>query len=176
MNSAQKIKYLFDNGFYAVKRTGHVYSLNHFKKEKYSVPELVLPVQLNNGYLKVVLYCKKTGQVSALLHRVVWQFFNGSIAGGLQVNHKNCIKADCRLSNLELVTAGENHKHAYRNGRKIPTRGELSGRSKLKIHEATDIKKNYKPGKSDYFAKKYGVTKTTVLQIAKGERWAHLPK
>ena len=46
--------------------------------------------------------------VNCLVHRLVWESFNGKIPDGLQVNHIDEIKDDNRLVNLNLMTAKEN--------------------------------------------------------------------
>lgn len=46
--------------------------------------------------------------VNCLVHRLVWESFNGKIPDGLQVNHIDEIKDDNRLANLDLMTAKEN--------------------------------------------------------------------
>lgn len=54
-----------------------------------------------------------TKHISA--HRLIWIVFVGPI-GSLVINHKNGIKNDNRLDNLELVTESENSRHAYESG------------------------------------------------------------
>lgn len=50
-----------------------------------------------------------------LIHRLVLLAFDPRPdAGSLQVNHKNGVRADNRLVNLEWVTSSENHRHSYR--------------------------------------------------------------
>jgi len=39
---------------------------------------------------------------------------------GLQINHKDGVKSNNELSNLEWVTSAENQKHAIDNGLKTP--------------------------------------------------------
>jgi hypothetical protein len=51
---------------------------------------------------------------TARVHRLVMEaFFPREDANQLDVNHKNGIKTDNRLENLEWVTRGENHRHRY---------------------------------------------------------------
>ncbi len=67
------------------------------------------------GYLRTkVRIDGKAAQV--MLHRIVWESAYGPIPDGLQVNHRNGMKADNRLANLELVTARENTEHAFATG------------------------------------------------------------
>lgn len=50
-------------------------------------------------------------QRSAMAHRVVWLAAHGFIPDGLEVNHRNRMRWDNRLANLELVTPGGNQAH-----------------------------------------------------------------
>jgi len=48
-----------------------------------------------------------------LVHRVIYRKFKGELISGLTINHKNGIKYDNRVDNLEQVTLSDNCKHAY---------------------------------------------------------------
>ena len=60
-----------------------------------------------------ITFGPRSKRVGIGLHRLVWLVFKGDIPLNKEVNHKNGIKNDCRLSNLELVTRSGNTKHAY---------------------------------------------------------------
>ena len=47
------------------------------------------------------------------IHRLVLDAFVGEKLKGMQCNHKNGIKTDNKLENLEWVTPSQNRKHAY---------------------------------------------------------------
>lgn len=49
-----------------------------------------------------------------LNHRVIWEFFNGEIADGMQIDHINGKRDDNRLSNLRLVDAAQNSRNRKR--------------------------------------------------------------
>lgn len=66
---------------------------------------------MGGGYY-VVTHSKKR----LLVHRMVAIAFIPNPQNKPQVNHKNCIKTDNRVENLEWCTASENTKHAYDNG------------------------------------------------------------
>jgi hypothetical protein len=70
----------------------------------------------SSGYKKVSYsYKKKIWQIQS--HRLVWVAFNGPIEDdSLVINHINGIKSDNRLVNLELVSVGDNARHAVRTG------------------------------------------------------------
>lgn len=68
--------------------------------------------KISSGGYPRISYKHKTFRV----HEVVWESFNGPVPDGFEINHKNGIKTDCRLMNLELCTHSENMKHAYVNG------------------------------------------------------------
>lgn len=64
------------------------------------------------GYLRVQLGRIRGGTV----HRFVAETFIPNPKKHPTVNHKNGIKTDNRISNLEWVSYSENNLHAYRHG------------------------------------------------------------
>ena len=60
---------------------------------------------------------------NCLQHRIVWIAANGPIPDGLEINHRNGLRDDNRLANLELVTRSQNVRHARANAalRDYPT-------------------------------------------------------
>ena len=80
----------------------------------------------NDGYLKVTLMNiingnKKTSRKT--VHRLVAESFLGGPHPDLQVNHKNGVKDDNRVVNLEWCTGSENVKHAYATDIRKPSGG-----------------------------------------------------
>lgn len=100
-------------GLYRVSNLGRIKSL----KRSYRVKEKILKPLINrNGYYQVDL-CKQSIKKTYLVHRLVWEAFNGQIPENMQVNHINEIKSDNRLLNLNLMTAKENSNWGTRNER-----------------------------------------------------------
>lgn len=76
-------------------------------------PKLLSPSRCSNGYLSFTL-CGKRNRVRALVHRIVLSaFLPHENEEAMQVNHKNAVRDDNRLCNLEWVTCSANHKHAH---------------------------------------------------------------
>ena len=69
------------------------------------------------GYMKARLYTKDSkhidGRKPFRLHRILAMKFLPDYSEELQVNHKNGIKDDNRIENLEMVTNSENAKHGW---------------------------------------------------------------
>lgn len=63
-----------------------------------------------NGYLAVFLYKEKGKDYKAYIHRLVASAFIPNPENKEQVNHKNCIRHDNRLENLEWLTNHENNQ------------------------------------------------------------------
>ena len=52
----------------------------------------------------------QNGQKGYIVHRFIWECFNGIIPDGKVIDHVNNIKDDNRLCNLQLMTRKENCK------------------------------------------------------------------
>ena len=80
------------------------------------------------GYMRIRLIDGRKRGASKKIHRLVAKAFLSTYSESLQVNHKNCIKSDNRLENLEMVTQSENTKHAWKNGRMKLTAKDAQGK------------------------------------------------
>ena len=104
----------------------------------------------NKGYIEVAVKIK--GKKYAIMaHRLIWLRFKGRIPRRILVNHIKGIKNVNKLINLELVSYGENFKHAKdtglwkltKKGRKklsICNKGELSNSALLTNKEAIKVR------------------------------------
>lgn len=75
--------------------------------------KILAPFTTKNGY-QVVSPCRGGKSHNLYVHRLVADAFMPTENTDLQVNHKNGIKSDNRLENLEWCTASENHLHRSR--------------------------------------------------------------
>lgn len=71
---------------------------------------MLKPYFNQNGYLALKLYWKGEAKYCRL-HRLVALAFCEGYQEGLEVNHRNGNKEDCRACNLEWVTRSENMQH-----------------------------------------------------------------
>lgn len=104
-------------------------------------------------------------------HRIVWHALNGPIPKGMVINHKNGIKDDNRLENLEMVTPSQNISHANRHGLR-DQRGERNPSAKLTNRQVAEIRLIYSHGgyTQGALGKKYGVSFQTISSIVRGKR------
>lgn len=66
-----------------------------------------------DGYIAVnVRRINGKGYITVGAHRIVWMCHNAPIPVGMIVNHRNGMRWDNRLTNLDLTTATGNQRHA----------------------------------------------------------------
>lgn len=66
------------------------------------------------------------GTKNILLHRYIWEKYNGKIPSGYQIHHKDKNRRNYNLNNLELVKTSEHHrKHALENNLGKCNKGKL---------------------------------------------------
>lgn len=164
-------------GYYEISSDGEVYSLDRVVK-KQNGNRFFKGIKLKKGrseYLLVTL-SKNGKSVIFYIHRGVAESFL-TRKDGLIVNHKNGIKTDNRVENLEWVTHSENHLHAIRaNLRKAPF-GEKCRASKLKNDDVLKILQMLKDGLGRrQIAEGFGVKRQAIDNIANGITWSHLTK
>lgn len=136
------------------------------------VPRRRADRRLPSGYCMIVATVNGE-RVAGLAHRLVWQHFRGNIPAGMVINHINGQKDDNRLENLEVCTASENLRHAYRVGLK-DQHGQRNPAAKLTDHDVAAIRNAYASGAFTYYdlADKYGVRFQQISRIVRGERRA----
>lgn len=110
-------------GLYQVSNEGRVRSFRERGSHKVGTTPFIMktPISMPTGYHVCNLF-KHGKRKSALVHRLVATAFIPNPEQKPQVNHKNGVRSDNRLSNLEWVTASENVKHGFDHNGRIPSR------------------------------------------------------
>ena len=174
MNSTTELElwkpiHLPDYTHYEVSNMGRV--RNTRRRAKSMKPDV------SGGYPVVRLHNKNTYK-KMYVHRLVgFAFLSDDFIEGLTINHKNGIKTDNRVENLEWVTQSENSKHAWRTGLItkdriiLPPRGLNKGTFTSKYRSPVFLEKIYKRllngEKVTTMAKEFGSTTSHLSEYLK---------
>src|SRR4051812_18548090 len=117
-------------------QTGYVSQKGSFKR-----------LGLNDrGYNTAKLY-KDGQQKGYVVHRLVAVTYLPNPENKLEVNHKNGIKTDNRLVNLEWATSKENHEHGFATGLYAKNIGERHYRSTVRNADIVKMRRMHADGK-----------------------------
>jgi hypothetical protein len=137
-----------------------------------------LGVAVGKEYIRYSL-CVNNKVKIVSLHRIIYEAFVGPIPEGMQINHKNGIKHDNSLENLEVVSPSENKWHAVHVlGKKPPVipprKGEKSGMAVLTNAQAAEIRRLCAAGGITHkqLAAMFSVSASTIGKIV--YRWTYL--
>ena len=152
-------------GFYEVSTEGRVRSLPRATTHG----GILKPILNNQGYASVHLSREGKDKIYRI-NRLVAQAFIPNPDGKPEVNHKNGVRDDNRVDNLEWATTSENNLHACRvlgrghwsRGKKLP----FSPR-KLTWEQVENIKKDTRSQRA--IAREYGVSHSTIGHIKRLE-------
>lgn len=95
-------------GYYQVSNLGRVKRIALDTKQNRWKEERCLHYNINNGGYYLVGLCVNNKPVKKLVHRLVWEAFNGPIPEGMQVNHIDEDKSNNTLGNLNLLSCKDN--------------------------------------------------------------------
>jgi NUMOD4 motif./HNH endonuclease. len=165
-------------GLYQISNLGNIKSLPRKRYSgagKYYIQqEKIMKTYLKScGYKSIKLKYPDGKYIHKDIHKLMAIAFIPNPDNLPQINHKNGIKTDNRIDNLEWCTPSHNAQHALNTGLKKPLQGEKHGRHILTEKEVIEIRK-IKNINVIETAKKHGVHKDTIWCILKNKSWKHI--
>ena len=164
-----KIKIDFENGIvYSYLNRGKEHILGERTKAKNK-----------NLYLRSSAGPSRKEKYQILLHRLIWIVANGDIPKDIEINHKNGIKYDNRLENLELTDKRGNALHSYRvlGNKGGSSRGEDSPMAKLTREKVFEMREKYATGNYNLrdIAIEYNISDANTASVITGKTWKDYP-
>jgi hypothetical protein len=162
-------------GLYEVSDMGNIRRIGRWTDGRANkVKGIRKPHKKANGYFRINLYRDKTLKDFAI-HRLVLAAFVGPLEFGYEVNHKNGIKNDNRLENLEYLTHSGNKLHSYRVLGAQHFKGSEAPNAKLDEADVLAIRALRKRGwKIARIAMEFGINKSAICKICRFQAWKHI--
>jgi hypothetical protein len=148
------------DGIYQISNLGNIRSWANNRHGRLKGPRPLRECLNRNGYLSVPLKGKQY-----YTHRLVAEAFIPNPDNKPEINHKNCMRQNNTVDNLEWVTREENIKHG------IFTRGRKN--VSLTMDSARKIREFYasKTHTQAELSRMFNVTTTVVWQVLHNLSW-----
>lgn len=146
------------------------YQVSNFgrvKSFKSKMPRIIKP-DIGRGYLRVSL-SKDDKKKHLSVHRLVALAFIPNSEEKTTVNHKDGIKFNCHVSNLEWATSSENRQHSIATG--LQKSGQDNYLAKLTNEQALYIRENPESLTTYALADLFEVNKSTISKIQRGKSY-----
>lgn len=161
-------------GIYEINRNGNIRSIDRYTINSKGIKAFIKGKLLNQrilfGYSIVHLSSPSRGGRNYRVHRLLAIQYIPNPNNYPVINHKNSIRHDNRLENIEWCTWQYNNWHTYSNGRLMHNR-VLSYEDVHFIYHNTMVpRKPYnRPGKytMNEMCEMFNVTKRTIIKILK---------
>lgn len=127
------------------------------------------------GYLMIYLSKNKKRNYHAV-HRLVAINFLENNKNLPEVNHKDGVKTNNIVSNLEWCDRKYNNRHAIETGLLVHVKGEQHGNSVLTNEDVLKIREIYSTGtlSQEKIGVMFGVGDTAICKIISGKAWKHI--
>jgi hypothetical protein len=164
-------------GLYQISNNGIVRRLPRLSTNRhgnYLIPERCLSIhKMKHDYLAVTLTYKKK-QTNKYIHRLIAESFILNPLNKHFVNHKNGIKTDNRITNLEWVTFQENVNHAIENGLTPQRTSKDNPMRKLEEKQIKYIFKLAERYTNTELSEIFNVSVETISGILNNKIWSYL--
>lgn len=173
--SEQVLVDMIYNNILKIDELGLVWKIKKKHKEWVGYKDCIPTLQgseTDNGYIRLTIRDENGITRKAQAHRVIFIYNYGDIPEGIQVNHKDGIKHNNKIDNLELMTPSQQMIHAINIlGRKIGNR--TCGENRKGVHSKITKEEKEEIINSKFSSKelsmKYNITRERINQIKRGE-------
>lgn len=126
--------------------------------------------QRRGGYPSVGLH-RDGVQITAFVHRLVCEAFQGTQPGAMDVAHCDGNPRNNRADNLRWATRRQNMDDTIAHGTRAW--GERHGAAKLTVQQVLQIRASRDVSQRE-LAERFGVYQSCISNIRAGRRWAHV--
>jgi hypothetical protein len=107
-----------------------------------------------------------------LVHRLVYEYYNGKIEDGLYILHKCNNPKCCEISHLTIGTQNDNMKQMINDNRSYHPNGEKNPKAKLNLKDINTIKTLCLLGNTQIsISKRFKVCRQTISRIINNKAW-----
>jgi hypothetical protein len=165
-------------GRYAVTKNGKVWSHPKLMGKSITKGRFLHPISDVGGYLVVHLADGKGRHKQYKVHRLVALVYIPNPTALREVNHRDGIKHNNHVTNLEWSTRSANVKHSYDLRLHLPTHlyGARNGMNTVTEKDVLQIRlKAFRGTTVTQLMREYPISRSQFHMILTGKSWPHLP-